>query len=91
MRSRYTAFVLQLDDYLLASWHPSTRPPELDLKNSPKWARLEVVSSHAEGDRGQVHFRAYYRSSQGMQMMEEESDFIRENGQWFYHQGQTPA
>jgi len=91
MRSRYTAFVLELEDYLLASWYPSTRPPELDLQNSPKWARLEVVSSHTEGTRGQVHFRAYYRSNQGMQVMEEESDFIWEKNRWFYYQGRTPV
>ena len=31
MRSRYTAYVLKLEDYLLATWHPSTRPQQLDL------------------------------------------------------------
>jgi SEC-C motif-containing protein len=87
MRSRYTAFVLELEDYLLASWHPSTRPTDLDLQNSPKWARLEVVSSHTEGARGQVHFRAYYRSNQGMQVMEEKSEFSKEGGHWFYLKG----
>ena len=29
MRSRYAAYVLKLDAYLLATWHPSTRPREL--------------------------------------------------------------
>ncbi len=31
MRSRYSAFVLRDTYYLLASWHPSTRPKKLTL------------------------------------------------------------
>ena len=31
MRSRYSAYVLGLIDYLLATWHPSTGPGELEL------------------------------------------------------------
>ena len=34
MRSRYSAFVLDRLDYLLASWHASTRPPTLDLDDA---------------------------------------------------------
>jgi SEC-C motif-containing protein len=41
MRSRYSAYVLGLIDYLLATWHGSTSPGELEL--SPvKWLGLEV-------------------------------------------------
>jgi SEC-C motif-containing protein len=29
MRSRYTAFVLDDREHLLATWHPSTRPAQL--------------------------------------------------------------
>ena len=31
MRSRYSAYVLGLEPYLLASWHASTRPASLGL------------------------------------------------------------
>jgi SEC-C motif-containing protein len=31
MRSRYSAYVLKREDYLLATWHPSTRPANLKL------------------------------------------------------------
>lgn len=31
MRSRYSAYVLGLIDYLLATWHPATAPGELEL------------------------------------------------------------
>src|SRR5690606_39678562 len=58
MRSRYSAFVLGLEDYLQRSWHLSTRPsPQGDGTASP-WKRLEVLSASAEGDRGGGHFCA---------------------------------
>src|SRR5208283_3034316 len=48
MRSRYTAFVLKLDDYLLDSWHSRTRPPMLDLTESPRrWLGLKVLRYEA--------------------------------------------
>ena len=31
MRARYSAFAVGREDYLLASWHPDTRPAEVDL------------------------------------------------------------
>ena len=31
MRSRYTAYTLALEPYLLATWHPDTRPAALNL------------------------------------------------------------
>ena len=31
MRSRYSAFVLDLRDYLMATWHPDHRPASIDL------------------------------------------------------------
>ena len=44
MRSRYTAFVLKLEDYLLATWHPRMRPPSLSLaQSSRRWLGLKVL------------------------------------------------
>ncbi len=101
MRSRYTAFVLKLADYLLATWHPDTRPapagdrPEvsphelLNLDDSPAWASLQVFDSATTGDRGSVHFRAIYRAGSGWGYLEEHSDFLREAGCWYYLSGRT--
>ena len=62
MRSRYSAYVLGLIDYLLATWHASTSPGDLEL--SPvKWLGLEVRHAQSTGDAGVVEFVAYYRSS----------------------------
>ena len=48
MRSRYSAFALQLTDYLLATWHPSTRPTSLESDPATVWKRLEIVESGAK-------------------------------------------
>src|SRR5690606_5338442 len=45
MRSRYTAFVLNELDYLLETWHASTRPTNLEESPSGlKWLGLQVRS-----------------------------------------------
>lgn len=87
MRSRYTAFVLELTDYLLRSWHSSTRPPTLDLSDSPRWVQLQILDSHQQGSRGKVHFRAIFSDVSGPGFLQEDSEFIREDGHWFYLRG----
>ena len=42
MRSRYTAFVLERADYLLATWHASQRPSAIEFDPGVKWLGLEV-------------------------------------------------
>jgi SEC-C motif-containing protein len=87
MRSRYSAYVLGLIDYLLATWHPSTSPGELEL--SPvKWLGLEVRYAQATGDAGVVEFVARYRDSGRGGRMHEVSRFVREHGCWLYIDGQ---
>ena len=87
MRSRYSAYALGLIDYLLATWHPSTAPGELEL--SPvKWLGLEVLHAQSAGDAGVVEFVARLRDGSGRaQRMHETSRFVREGGRWFYIDG----
>jgi SEC-C motif domain protein len=64
MRSRYSAYVLGNAEYLAASWHVSTRPPQLDAGTNVEWLGLQVLSCRAgmENDtRGSVEFIARYR------------------------------
>ena len=89
MRSRYSAFVLDLTDYLRATWHVDTRPATLTLEQSPDWVGLQILSSGEQGNRGQVHFRAVYRMPDGFGYLEEASDFVREEGRWYYLRGDT--
>lgn len=87
MRARYCAFGKGLADYLLATWHPDTRPQRLDLADSPDWASLQILAAGHDGDIGNVHFRAIYRTGTGWGYLEEHSGFIRENGRWLYVSG----
>lgn len=89
MRSRYSAFVGRLAGYLEATWHSSSRPALLDLSDSPNWLKLQVISSSVEQSKGQVHFRAFYRNGDDVAFMEELSDFIYEDGKWYYVHGKT--
>jgi SEC-C motif domain protein len=82
MRARYSAFAVGDTGYLLATWHPSSRPRRLDLDPGTRWLRLEVL--HARGGlldvEGEVAFRAH--SSAGV--VAETSRFVRDAGGWAY-------
>lgn len=91
MRSRYTAYVAGLEDYLLASWHCSTRPASLGLKSSPqpKWIGLKVISHERQNeDHATVEFVARYKLNGRAHRMHEISRFVREAGRWFYLDGE---
>ena len=89
MRSRYSAFVLGRADYLLATWHPKTRPATLDLDPAARWLGLEVRACGASGARhGQVEFVARYREHGRAVRLHERSRFTRErDGRWYYVDG----
>ena len=91
MRSRYSAFAAASEpgmrEYLLETWHPSTRPIALKLDATTHWRRLDVVRVEAGGpfdDRGIVEFAAHYADDDGRGVMRETSRFVREGGRWFY-------
>ena len=88
MRSRYSAFVLERADYLLASWHSTTRPASLDLDEATKWLGLEVREHKATGaDTAEVEFVARYRVQGKAVRLHERSRFVREDGRWLYVDG----
>ncbi len=87
MRSRFSAFALQVSDYLLTSWHPTTRPEQIELDAATHWKRLEIISASNDKQQGSVHFKAYYQEKNEWHLLEETSKFLFENGHWFYHSG----
>ena len=90
MRSRYSAYVLELGAYLLSTWHPSTRPPSLELQNT-KWLGLTVKQHNQTGDTATVEFVARYKVQGKAHRLQEKSRFVRENGRWFYLDGDITA
>lgn len=88
MRSRYSAFVCEREDYLLATWHPSQRPQSLTFEDGAKWLGLEVRAHAVTGpDAAEVEFVARYRVAGRAVRMHERSRFVREDGRWFYVDG----
>ena len=90
MRSRYTAFVLGDESYLARTWHPDTRPPNIDA-GDVKWLGLKVRQVHAGGtddDSGTVEFVARYKVEGRGHRLHEVSRFSRLDGQWVYVDGE---
>jgi SEC-C motif-containing protein len=87
MRSRYSAFALAKQEYLLNTWHPSTRPSTLELDPKIRWTGLEILSTEGGSlleHRGTVQFRASYRRGRDSGEQTERSRFVRVGPQWLY-------
>jgi len=95
MRSRYSAYVLKLDAYIQASWHASTRPPQLVLEaagSAVKWLGLEIKRHEPDGADGAiVEFVARHKVGGRAQRLHEVSRFVREDGRWYYVDGENSS
>ncbi len=93
MRSRYSAFVLDLRAYLLETWHPSTRPAQIEAPEPGlKWLGLEVKKAALlDADRGTVEFVARSKWGGRVHRLHEVSEFVRQEGRWYYTQALNPA
>jgi SEC-C motif-containing protein len=89
MRSRYSAYVLCNEQYLLATWHPSTRPGSIPFSKNQKWLGLNVVDASITGAvSAEVEFIARSRVSNAAAVRQHErSRFVLEGGRWFYVDG----
>ena len=86
MRSRYSAYVLKLEAYLLATWHVGTRPTSLNLSgDAGKWLGLEIKQYVTQSEEtATVEFVARYKLAGRAQRMHELSRFVRVESKWFY-------
>jgi len=87
MRSRYSAFTLGATDYLLATWHPSTRPDSLELDAGMHWVRLDILGTIRGGPLdadGVVEFGAHYRLDGHRAQQHETSRFLKVDRRWLY-------
>ena len=93
MRSRYSAYVLRNEQYLLATWHSSTRPDSIPFNPNVKWLGLRIVASRVTGDASaEVEFVARSRASNAAAVrLHERSRFVLEGGRWFYVDGDLLA
>ena len=93
MRSRYTAYVMRDEAYLKRTWHPSTRPESLYLNKGepqPQWKHLGILGSSGgtvTDSEGSVEFIARYKINGRAAKLHENSRFLRENGCWYYLDG----
>jgi SEC-C motif-containing protein len=90
MRSRYTAFVVGDGAYLRETWHPGTRPDDVEPDPTVRWTGLEIVATRdgAPGDkRGRVEFRARHGAGRGAGELHEDSRFVWQSGRWWYLDG----
>lgn len=93
MRSRYTAYVLLLEAYLLATWHPTTRPTNLELTTDTNqhWLGLDIKRHQSTGtDSAIVEFVARYKTNGRAYRLHEVSRFLHEDGCWYYLDGVFP-
>lgn len=93
MRSRYTAFVLGDLAWLRDSWHPDTRPADLQLDPGVKWLGLSVKRHRVvDAQHAEVEFVARSRGPDGRaERLHETSCFVRLESGWVYVDGDLHA
>ena len=90
MRSRYAAFVVRDEAYLLRTWAPRTRPAEVDFDPGTRWTGLEIretTDGTAFHQQGTVTFQAAYTHDGRAGALHERSRFERHEGAWVYVDG----
>jgi SEC-C motif-containing protein len=90
MRSRYTAFATGDAAHLARTWHPLTRPAELDLDPRRRWTSLRILTSIAGGEDdadGIVAFEASWADDDERGTLRERSRFSHRGGRWVYVDG----
>jgi len=91
MRSRYSAYVMGLEDYVRDTWHPSTRPEQpMELDATVRWLGLEVRRHEPAGaEHAIVEFVARSKLGGRAARLHETSRFVREGGRWYYLDGEV--
>lgn len=89
MRSRYSAFVKKDADYLLETWHESTRPTELTLDDPIRWLSLKITEFVPGDEESFVTFEARGKYNGRAFCQREKSRFLKVDGRWYYVDGEV--
>ena len=89
MRSRYTAFVLEHEAYLLHTWQETNRPGQLEFDVGAKWLGLDIKDYVQKGlqegqETAEVEFVARVRVAGKATRLHERSRFVCQDGRWIY-------
>lgn len=91
MRSRYSAYTLALETYLLNTWHPETRPSSLNLTTFDRhifWLGLQIKQCKTISENeATVEFIARFKDNAQhgkAERLHEISQFLRLENTWFY-------
>ena len=90
MRSRYSAFILQLGEYLFTTYHPDFRGDltvEQLSEKSLNWKKLQIVDTESLAETGFVEFKAWYINDEQLSCHHERSNFVKVDNQWLYCDG----
>ena len=95
MRSRFTAYAMHNEVYLLDTWDLSTRPATVDFsKDTGEWTHLEIISTKKGSEKdskGIVEFKAYFAIDGEQRVMNEISRFVNKQDHWFYQDGKVKS
>ena len=90
MRSRYSAYAMGRLDHVFRTWHPRTRPDEIEPAAGLTWVGLtigRIEAGQPGDDEGVVEFEAAYQTAAGPGVLRERSRFTRRGGRWVYLDG----
>lgn len=91
MRSRYSAFAVANENYLLATWHPDTRPSRVRFDEQQRWIGLRIKSTESGSetdDTGTVEFVARFKVNGRGHRLHENSRFEKIDSRWYYLDGE---
>ena len=89
MRARYTAYAVGRPDYVFRTWHPRTRPADVE-PSGLRWTGLTVLREWAGGQddvTGEVEFVADHLAGRHAGRLHERSRFERRRGRRVYVDG----
>jgi SEC-C motif-containing protein len=98
MRSRYSAYKLNMPDYIIATTHPDNSQYQKDTDSWKKsishfstmcsFDKLDILGFEEEGDRAFVTFTAHIRENGRDISFTEKSEFEKAAGRWLYLRGE---